>query len=790
MISLRGPVKRNDNGEWQWSGVWAFGALEADGEEVIGLQQFISSLENGATHKFTPHQRQKGPLPFHYKFNDAQMDKEVSRTVSVTECDGSSNDKIDATTSSSESTAVVTPANIPLETQSQSQQASKQEGSVVSSESTPTGSPLHEEHREEGKIPAGGESADASVSNKKLQKNKKLESSTEAPESDTKESGTQQNISQTDSVSATLSITTCPREGSWMGSFLNVSKKMDRTPLKPVDETFDMQIMNSPQKNPALKVRGTGCNKFGKFELTGTLEMKENTQILTCQKVYIPEPVKKRGRGRPKLLKSTDASSSSTATGVSSSKSPSHTAQSQSASSGKDNGYYTRKRIMSWQRPVSSDSEDEKPAKVSINTKASTSSSAENTNSTKNPRKRGRPPSNIIQKPRSYPQPLSQQHHQQHQQRAPGFYPAPPQIPKQSVMKSTSFGTSVNQKSNVNGSHKGSGIHKSNGNAPSSASAVSPAAMTSMPAAITTLPSCYSPIEARWLAAHYMNVGGVWCVYEGDLDMGGSARHGQGTTLYPDNKVYRGSYKSNKEHGVGELRCASNDVLIYKGEWERGKVHGRGVYYYYREGDADFTGASAVGEGSSVLLGTYEGEFNTNLRHGLGKYSMPDGSYYEGEWQNNERCGRGTMVWADGSHYEGQWRFNQRNGSGTLKTSDGFHYDGQWANNSMEGRGTGIYFLKDTQQRYEGMWNGGKKEGRGTIVFDHAKASYEGRFKNDTMEGQGTLKMSAVTEAEPCTKDVGNSSEECPEHDWLIPIEFQSDLAHIHSKAGFTKDGG
>lgn len=432
---------------------------------------------------------------------------------------------------------------------------------------------------------------------------------------------------------------------------------------------------------------------------------------------------------------------------------------------------------MSWQRPVSSDSEDEKPAKVSTNNKASTSSSSENTTSTKYPRKRGRPPSNIIQK---LPQ--------QQQQRAPGYYPAPPQIPKQPAIKIASYGTTVSQKSNANGSHKGLSAQKAHGSTPSSASASS-SATTSIPAAVTTLPSCYSPMEARWLAAHYMNIGGVWCIYEGDLDMGGSSRHGQGTTMYPDNKAYRGSYKKNKEHGVGELRCASNDVLIYKGEWERGKVHGRGIYYYYSEADPDMSGVNAIGEGSSVLLGKYEGEFNTNLRHGLGKYTMPDGSFYEGEWQNNERCGRGSMFWADGSYYEGQWRFNQRHGTGTLKTSDGFHYDGQWANNSMEGRGTGIYLLKDTQQRYEGMWNGGKKEGRGTIVFDHAKASYEGRFKNDTMEGQGTLKMSVVTEADPCRTCEGHSSEECPEHDWLIPIEFQSDLAHIHSKAGFTKDG-
>lgn len=211
-------------------------------------------------------------LIYFTQFNDTQLDTEVSRTVSVTDCDGSSNDNNGTTTTSSsaEGTAVVTPANIPLEAQSQSQQANnKQEGSVVSSESTPTGSPLHEEHQDEVKVPAGGELADASVSEKKMEKHKKLESSAEASESDTKESESQRNIPQSGSVSEALSTPACPREGSWMGSFLNVSKKMDRTPLKPVDETFDMEFINSSQQNPALTVKGTGSNKFGKFELTG-----------------------------------------------------------------------------------------------------------------------------------------------------------------------------------------------------------------------------------------------------------------------------------------------------------------------------------------------------------------------------------------------------------------------------------------------------------------------------------------------------------------------------------------
>lgn len=215
----------------------------------------------------------------------------------------------------------------------------------------------------------------------------------------------------------------------------------------------------------------------------------------------------------------------------------------------------------------------------------------------------------------------------------------------------------------------------------------------------------------------------------------------------------------------------STGKLIYEGEWERGKIHGRGVYHYEPSGAA------------------YQGEFSMNLRQGVGVYTFKDGSSYDGEWQNNERHGHGIMNWIDGSVYEGQWRANERHGQGVLKASDGFKYDGQWVCNSMEGRGVAEYRKGgpkgDVIQRYEGLWHKGQKEGRGTVVFVQQNASYEGRFKHDKMEGQGTLKMLDTTQSE------GNSENEPvdSECDWLIPIEFQSDMAHIHSRAGFTSLG-
>ena len=130
------------------------------------------------------------------------------------------------------------------------------------------------------------------------------------------------------------------------------------------------------------------------------------------------------------------------------------------------------------------------------------------------------------------------------------------------------------------------------------------------------------------------------------------------------------------------------------------------------------------------------------------------------------------------------------------------------------------------------MWLDGKRDGRGTIIFGNG-AVYKGRFKEDGMEGQGTLKMDCnVSVSRPKSssnnttqgtsndtskdslpnelKDLGDKKMEVDEpkdehedkpnepnvqpnedirNDWMIPIEFQSDIGRIHEKAGFTTGG-
>jgi hypothetical protein len=221
--------------------------------------------------------------------------------------------------------------------------------------------------------------------------------------------------------------------------------------------------------------------------------------------------------------------------------------------------------------------------------------------------------------------------------------------------------------------------------------------------------------------------------------------------------------------------------------------------------------ASEEDESDTKNGGMYVGEFKENARHGVGTYTLPGGDAYSGDWRENVPCGKGMFQWSDGSKYDGMWKDGKRNGYGELHCSDGFYHEGYWKDNAMEGRGKAIY---PSGQRYDGMWLDGKRDGRGTIIFENG-AVYKGRFKEDCMEGQGTLKIdrnvsvitavkkqqdTKIAPLEPEGQIMSNANtdkkhtnidevEKKIREDWMIPIEFQSDIGRIHEKAGFTMGG-
>jgi len=592
----------------------------------------------------------------------------------------------------------------------------------------------------------------------------------------------------------------CPIGGCWKGFFENVSKRKDRMTSR-VQESFYLFFNSTPSADSRMAfdlddndgehtansggdaemkssdagglppgyihVRGSGNNHFGTFEIIGGYNVK--TGSLSCQRIYVStvdgnaKANKDKNKEKPKGSASTPLRKS----------------------------YFTRKRPVSFKRPgfITDDgikkvgsSAKKRPRVMSEHTLGKDKDASAIVGPIVSIK------ANNIIIPPAVPIP-------------PVIIRIPPlkiSVPVATITKPTPRRPSPNKSSQ---SRKPKSSPQTNGKAgqPSNAFHIA-------------IPKVGNTQEARWKSAHYLYylrhtdesnspsnsssnpvtpAKTSYVVYEGEMNGGNSTRDGKGVCLFNNNMIYEGQWRKNKEHGHGSLFNGNRSQTIYVGEWERGKMHGIGTYYYHTIGR----------DGKLEEGGKFCGDFKENSRHGIGKYSLTDGSTYDGEWRDNVPCGKGLFYWPDGSTYDGHWKDGKRHGMGKLDSADGFMYDGMWIYNAMEGKGSAVY---PNGQQYDGNWLNGKRDGRGTIVFGNG-AVYKGRFKEDCLEGQGTLKLDhnvAVSRAEP--EDTGDEIEDSEakksennatpasveeKDDWMIPIEFQSDIGHIHQKAGFTAGG-
>lgn len=529
-----------------------------------------------------------------------------------------------------------------------------------------------------------------------------------------------------------------------------------------------VDITLSILKPEQIHVRGMGSNQFGDFEIVGSFDM--SSSILHCHRIYIFS-TKQDSQIQDQSITSTQSMDKPA---------PAATVE---EGQGKK-AYFTRKKQMKWHRYDASgdesDSEKEKRARrrknifMGIPSNSSFSCSGPLTGSITNVAKlpKKADPSNASRK---RPPPSSLSHEvpriSPHMETAPSSISLKKKMQDQGILASDVMVLPTvpdEQSFRWKAAHIFSTTRISD----------DPAGLSSFSASGTD-----TATARRFIT--------VQSLYEGECK--GRFREGLGICLYENGNIYEGWWHRNKEHGKGILMTGDRHFVIYEGDWERGRMNGKGIYYYSY--NSDFSAQlPPVNDNISIdnILGPlriqrgggiYRGDFKENCRHGLGAYTLPDGSVYDGEWRDNVQNGRGIFRWVDGSYYDGQWKDGKRHGIGTYKASDGFFYEGQWATNAMEGRGCCIY---PNGQRYEGAFSKGKKEGRGTLQFPNG-AVYEGRFKDDCIEGQGTMKMlSNVT----TSKEVlGDETEDDGRLDWMIPLQFQSDMSHIHQKAGFTKEG-
>ena len=121
---------------------------------------------------------------------------------------------------------------------------------------------------------------------------------------------------------------------------------------------------------------------------------------------------------------------------------------------------------------------------------------------------------------------------------------------------------------------------------------------------------------------------------------------------------------------------ADRKRIIYEGDFERGRIQGKGIYYYAqaensliqhrKPGTTPATNTAANSKNSTMedddtdKGSRYEGDFKENMRNGYGIYILPDKSVYNGQWRENMMNGRGVFTWPDHSVYDGEWKDGKR----------------------------------------------------------------------------------------------------------------------------------
>lgn len=150
----------------------------------------------------------------------------------------------------------------------------------------------------------------------------------------------------------------------------------------------------------------------------------------------------------------------------------------------------------------------------------------------------------------------------------------------------------------------------------------------------------------------------------------------------PNGEVYEGMFCDEMYHGVGMY--VYKDGSVYEGNWHKGSRFGHG---HYRASASNPDG-----------MWTYEGDWDTDRRHGEGMINFADGSCYIGEWFYEARQGMGVFISRLRDVYKGEFRDNKFHGHGELVYSDGSKYVGGFKDGMRQGRG--IFSEKSGREFY------------------------------------------------------------------------------------------
>lgn len=130
----------------------------------------------------------------------------------------------------------------------------------------------------------------------------------------------------------------------------------------------------------------------------------------------------------------------------------------------------------------------------------------------------------------------------------------------------------------------------------------------------------------------------------------------------------------------------------------------------------------------------YRGEFNSaKLRHGRG-VCLSQGSIYEGAWEEDKPHGLGRKIDPQGGVLLGFWAEGDPHGFAVFRGHEETVYSGEWVKGEREGLG----YEHGHLVTYKGEYRGGFKHGYGRLEMPRVGV-YVGMFEKDLREGFGLM---------------------------------------------------
>lgn len=141
-------------------------------------------------------------------------------------------------------------------------------------------------------------------------------------------------------------------------------------------------------------------------------------------------------------------------------------------------------------------------------------------------------------------------------------------------------------------------------------------------------------------------------------------KHGKGTLILGNGSRYEGNWRNDVMSGIGKLFYDTN-ILAYQGGFLNNKVEGHGIMHndQFLDGDSkspsctfDFRDLGSVKDNWV----SFDGSFMGDMKEGVGKWHLADGSIFVGEFKKDKAHGDGVFhVGGEGGEVvTGRWKDN------------------------------------------------------------------------------------------------------------------------------------